>query len=788
MLIKTHELTPGVHPAQLQIYNGLDCCLTFEIWEVLKGMIDDHATTTYSFERALQAPALEMMLRGFRIDQYKRAQGVAKLKVKQERLRTVLARYAFSVWGRDLNPQSPKQLIEFFYGAMRLPEQWASAKGVKRLSTNREALEKLEVYFHAMPIVAVILALRDISKQLSVLETEIDFDGRMRTSYNIAGTETGRWSSSSSAEGTGCVPPDTEVLTRNGWRRIDSIIPGTEIVQYDDGALEFVPCTIHSEPFIGDMLVLKTEQIQQTLTPCHRVLHFGFQNDRVLVEPAQTVAMRGQTYLPLGGTFTDGTIAYPAFLSMLMADFSKEPTGWRGAFKKQRKINRFLQLAHEFNIPYTEQSAKDGYRRFYVPGFLHFPKTWGEWVLNLSQSTAQLLLEEARYWDSHDRGSGFIFFTASQDQAEWFATLAHLAGRSATIRLEQQNAGSYSTTLMWWVNVKTRSYAQVKAKHWSTTPYSGQVYCPQVPSSFWLMRQNGSISITGNTNLQNIARDLRDIFIADEGWKLCGIDLEQAESREVGWQTGILFDDWAYLDACYAGDLHTFVCKMTWPDLKWTGDPKADKALAERKFYREYSRRDMAKKLGHGSNYHGKPFTMARHAKIPVKLAEAFQHSYFEAFPGIPRWHRHVAQQLQTVQHLSTPWDRTRYFFGRPNDDATLREAIAFVPQSSTGDRMNRGLYNIWESMGSDVQLIAQVHDAVYFQFRAEKEQDLIPQALALIDIRIKQGARELIVPGEAKLGWNWGDMSPTNPDGLKKFKLGQPDTRTRASALDRIM
>src|SRR5574337_920692 len=59
---------------------------------------------------------------------------------------------------------------------------------------------------------------------------------------------------------------------------------------------------------------------------------------------------------------------------------------------------------------------------------------------------------------------------------------------------------------------------------------------------------------TGN-NLQNITESLRHICIAEKGYKLYGIDLEQAESREVGLICGLLFGDWRYLDACEAGDL-----------------------------------------------------------------------------------------------------------------------------------------------------------------------------------------------------------------------------------------
>ena len=503
---------PEVH----QVYCGLDCAITFEVLEEVSALCGITAEevpsepseswpSTYNFERALQAPALDMMLRGFKIDQYERAKGIERTERELTVVRAQLDLLANHVLtgtaaGPGLNPNSPKQLKDFFYARMKLPEIWISQKGERKLSLNREVLEKLELYFHARPLIALILEARDLAKRLSVLKTEVSSDGRMRTSYNIGGTNTGRWSSSSNAEGTG-------------------------------------------------------------------------------------------------------------------------------------------------------------------------------------------------------------------------------------------------------------------------------------------------------TNLQNITAELRSMFVADAGWKICGIDLEQAESREVGLLCGILFNDWSYLDACEGGDLHTTTAKLIWPDLPWTGDKARDKELAERKFYREFSYRDMSKRGGHGSNYLGTPFTMSRHLKVPVRLMENFQASYFEAFPCIPSWHRWTAERLQREGVLVTPFGRRRQFFGRSDDDATLRKAIAFSPQSSTGDRLNLGLWRIWKYM-PEVQLLAQVHDAVYFQFMdlgPAYEASVVSRALELItNISLSApNGRIFLVPGEAKVGWNWGGRGKdgTNADGLVKWSPRSPDLRTRSpSGLERVL
>jgi len=144
-----------------------------------------------------------------------------------------------------------------------------------------------------------------------------------------------------------------------------------------------------------------------------------------------------------------------------------------------------------------------------------------------------------------------------------------------------------------------------------------------------------------------------------------------------------------------------------------------------------------------------------------------------------------VAGHPQTTHSITTPFGRQRTFFGRSNDDTTLREAIAFSPQSATADRLNLVLWRVWYHM-PQVQLIAQVHDALYFQYREDADEvAIIQEALSYFDIAFEHSGHKLVVPGEAKVGWNWGNFDPTsNPDGLAKWK-GVKDARKRTPILN---
>lgn len=486
-------------------YNSLDAAVTLELAQKLLGK--NAGQSVYAFERALQGPALDMMLRGFRIDKIWNQRMIGILEKRLDDMQDKLDRLACAVWDKTLNPRSPNQVKAFFYEAMGLPEIWSFKKGVRSLSSDREALEKLSDYYLAAPIVNLILAARDCSKKLGVLRTGVDADGRMRCTYNVCGTETGRWASSQNAFGTG-------------------------------------------------------------------------------------------------------------------------------------------------------------------------------------------------------------------------------------------------------------------------------------------------------TNLQNITDELRRAFVADPGYIILYVDGEQAESRSVGFIHGTRLGDWRYLDACESGDLHTLVTKMVWPDLGWTGDAKADRAIADRNFYRWFTYRDMAKRGGHGTSYYGKPPTMARHLKVPPKLIEDFQTPFKAAF-AFERWWSWVSEQLTLHQSITTFVGRERTFFGRPNDDSTLRKAIAYEPQSTVGDLVNEGGYRVWRKfcLNGPVQILGQIHDAFIFQL-PETDLHLIPEILTTFEVPVHSPNRTLIIPTEAKVGWNWGSSEmykpvdkrthkDGNPDGLEKWTGKLSRTRTESptdSLLDRIL
>ncbi len=784
-IIYTDEFDPATFPQSTvrQIYNGLDCCITSEVLTALRPLSGNTPNIIYDFERALQAPVLEMMQRGFKIDEYERRKGIALLQGQIAHLDRWLQELAVATWGKTLNPRSPKQLIDFFYSAMRLPEQWKNDKGNKRLSTDREALEKLEVYFYARPIISTILEIRNLAKKLSVLETEIDPDGRMRTSYNIAGTETGRWSSSSNAFGTGT---NLQNITPE-LRKIFVADPGYKLVGIDLEQAESREVGWQCGILFNDWSYLDAAYSGDLHTT---VTRFNWRDLPWTNDPKANKAIAEQPYyrhytyrdmskkLGHGCLTDDHEVLTPSGWTKI-SNNPPEIMIWSPEKSYFAPVHHWTNKSYEGNLvevkgnsidltmtedhrvlfytdarsPIKEVPAKDFPRTGKLP--LGFGFVGG--TLGPTPEVARLIAAYQCDGYRYPNGTYSFHFHKERkfDRLQMLCLAAGVSmkrnGYKAYVKLEKNNwpkeAGAY---ILEWTKTAIEAYVD-EHKYWDghISETAQCLFSINRVHLEWLQTIGRLVGVGGFFQKPNIS-----------GFGSVVHKLQQNNRK--------------YASLCSVQRKDTKdQCQVYCPTVE-TGA--------------FYVRRNGKICVTGNSNYFGQPFTMSRHAKIPTKMAEDFQVRYFEAFPGIPRWHRHVAQQLQQNQLLITPFGRRRHFFGRPNDDSTLREAIAFVPQSSTGDRMNLGLFRIWRHMRDRVQLIAQVHDAVYFQFREGlDEHAIIEEALARINVELRHGDRTLIVPGEAKSGWNWGNWDEkSNPNGLKKFK--GKDGRERLSGLDRIL
>jgi len=185
---------------QLWVYNCKDAVITYEVDTVEQRNVDLMGLReVHDFQQKLFWPVLRTMNRGIRVDHAKRAEFAMTLFNEIAQRETWLN----DALGFPVNIKSPKQMKELFY------EQFAQRPITSRktgtITCDDEALGKIADREPLLkPVVRKIQELRSLGVFLSTfINAPLDIDGRMRCSFNIAGTETYRFSSSTNAFGTG---------------------------------------------------------------------------------------------------------------------------------------------------------------------------------------------------------------------------------------------------------------------------------------------------------------------------------------------------------------------------------------------------------------------------------------------------------------------------------------------------------------------------------------------------------------------------------------------------------
>ena len=181
----------------------------------------------YDVELPLCAVLARMEQRGFLIDRAALAQFGETLQTSI----TQLEQQIYAATGAPFNINSPKQLGKVLFEDMQLPHGKKTKTG---WSTNADVLDKLR----GVPIVADVLQYRQYAKLKSTyadgLLKAVSPDGRIRTSFQMTVTATGRLSSTE--PNLQNIPTRTELGSQ--MRRMFVAAPGNVLVDADYSQIE----------------------------------------------------------------------------------------------------------------------------------------------------------------------------------------------------------------------------------------------------------------------------------------------------------------------------------------------------------------------------------------------------------------------------------------------------------------------------------------------------------------------------------------------------------------------
>jgi DNA polymerase-1 len=178
--------------------------------------------------------------------------------------------------------------------------------------------------------------------------------------------------------------------------------------------------------------------------------------------------------------------------------------------------------------------------------------------------------------------------------------------------------------------------------------------------------------------------------------------------------------------------------------------------------------RQLGKRLNHAANYGMGPekfadsCLMEADIVLTVNDARKLMEARSRTFPRIAQWQSQIADTLHRTRKLCSPHGRERHFFGQLTD-ATVREALSFIPQATVVDTLNQGWIAITLDSGydKDFNMLVQGHDSLLFQVRDECVNylvALIKQTFSNQGVVINGIWRS--IPFDITQGPSWGELN----------------------------
>jgi len=293
--------------------------------------------------------------------------------------------------------------------------------------------------------------------------------------------------------------------------------------------------------------------------------------------------------------------------------------------------------------------------------------------------------------------------------------------------------------------------------------------------------------VTGQgTNLQNIDKDLRAIYHADEGKVLIQVDQSGAEALIVAYlcEAGkfrdlflhnvkphvfvalhLFKDIWmkqlpTITTLALSADIATLQHLEGWKELDGLIKSSDNWPAASRYYY-------IAKMICHASNYgmKGAAFQMNVMEKskgtivLTKREADDYLGNYHSLFPEIHKWHWELEQQVRKTRKLYNLQGFPREVCGEINA-STIKSLFAFIPQSTVGTITNIALTNLQryiELTDIDWDILGNCHDSYLCQAPENEVNDCATQMKSFIEQELTNLRGEKFrMKSEVQIGSNW--------------------------------
>jgi nucleoside-diphosphate-sugar epimerase len=353
-----------------------------------------------------------------------------------------------------------------------------------------------------------------------------------------------------------CYDDETEILTRNGWKRFPGLDAEEAVMSMDFTSGETgwtTPSEVQSYQYSGELVTISNRRVDLKVTPTHRTLigtswaqgaHETF-NERREIARAEEL---GEEYLHpcFFISFPDWEgIEQEAFtlpgcdrkinqfegqlVRIKQRAIDIEPWlrffGWwitEGSVGKAGQTNnvRIYQTeAHELRELFTKIGFDHGKTRYHETSNAEYVEVSDQqlasylreftderfiptWMRNLPQSELRTLFTALMAGDGTRNGRGWTFYTSSSTLADHVQEITLKLGYSAIVSsLDRSDGSGYQTEPEYRVNISPTWCVQTNQEKdaFDREYYEGNVYCCTVDGGLVLVRRKGQPVWCGNS-------------------------------------------------------------------------------------------------------------------------------------------------------------------------------------------------------------------------------------------------------------------------------------------------
>ena len=362
-------------------------------------------------------------------------------------------------------------------------------------------------------------------------------------------------------EGPECVDGQSLIFTKDGWKYGKDLTLNDLVACDLDGKMEFHhPSRVIAEPYQGDMLMIRSTNLNLCVTPSHRIIFKRSNSEKKPTHVDYAGELFGQSiWLPMNTLVYDGksdwkdiqigphTFAIEDWCALVGWYLSEgslaSQSKWKISYLEitqvedvnKRKFEIIKNLLDRMGLKYSFRAADKthykGYCGFRISdtdiidyfsrydrgcAFLWIPEDLFDAPVTARQAMLDaLLLGDGRINKTHKS-----YVTISDQLCHDVERLMISLGYSTSRRIEKDRRAHVTSTNHVVSILKTKRRGTYRydthESYWSTLQYDDMVYCVSVPGSRILIkRENGCPVWTGNSEM--VGLDTRVAFGAKLG-------------------------------------------------------------------------------------------------------------------------------------------------------------------------------------------------------------------------------------------------------------------------------